>query len=282
MKHSDPLHIAKNTWVFQLENTTIQETMCKWYVILKHIVLSNAMIHLRVHKIFIHYPIFIQFLHTLKRCNVFFLFNGKHYSITTDQIKNYFLFLSTFMSLVYQGWPNHLQNLMWLSGSIRIFRFSTISGFHRNDALSSLVKVQLFSSQVIEQLTCSCFLLQIPNHQKLTFLLSLWKKFIMKTVLEQPQKVYKVLYLLFGFHLRILVLSISHFQRTPNIGKEFQFQFFPTLVLWRLEGPPSILKWCCSKALTEKSQVSGASLNKAEIFYGYFDILSYPKWILER
>ena len=35
-------------------------------------------------------------------------------------------------------------------------------------------------------------------------------------------------------------------------------------------------------ALTENSPVSGSSLKKAEIFYGYFDIYSYHKWVLER
>ena len=32
-----------------------------------------------------------------------------------------------------------------------------------------------------------------------------------------------------------------------------------------------------SRALTENSPVSGSSLKKAEMFYEYFDIYSYPK-----
>ena len=32
-----------------------------------------------------------------------------------------------------------------------------------------------------------------------------------------------------------------------------------------------------TNSLTENSPVSGSSLKKAEIFYGYFDIYSYPK-----
>ena len=35
-------------------------------------------------------------------------------------------------------------------------------------------------------------------------------------------------------------------------------------------------------ALTENSPISGSSLKKAEIFFGYFDIYSYTKWVLER
>ena len=41
-----------------------------------------------------------------------------------------------------------------------------------------------------------------------------------------------------------------------------------------------ILKFRSS--LTENSSVSGASLKKAEIFFGYFDIFSHLKWILEK
>ena len=37
-----------------------------------------------------------------------------------------------------------------------------------------------------------------------------------------------------------------------------------------------------ARALTENSPVSGSSLKKAEIFYGYFEIYCYPKWVLER
>ena len=33
---------------------------------------------------------------------------------------------------------------------------------------------------------------------------------------------------------------------------------------------------CAVSAITENSPVSGASLNKAEIFFGYFDILVIP------
>ena len=36
-----------------------------------------------------------------------------------------------------------------------------------------------------------------------------------------------------------------------------------------------------SYALTENSPVTGESLKKAEIFYGFFDIFGHPKWILE-
>ena len=34
---------------------------------------------------------------------------------------------------------------------------------------------------------------------------------------------------------------------------------------------------CSVSALTENSPVSGTSLKKAEMFYGYFDTLGHPK-----
>ena len=48
---------------------------------------------------------------------------------------------------------------------------------------------------------------------------------------------------------------------------------------WRWERFTSYMS---TNTLTENSPVSGSSLKKAEIFYGYFDLFGHTKWILER
>ena len=51
-----------------------------------------------------------------------------------------------------------------------------------------------------------------------------------------------------------------------------------------LVGVSDWLLWGYKPAgpLTENNPGSGSSLKKPEIWYGYFDIYSYPKWVLER